>query len=234
MINGLRVLAVVPARSGSKGVPDKNMRLLAGKSLIGHAGDCLGALDWVDRRVISTDSAAYAAEGKRFGLDAPFLRPSKLSDDRAKAIDAMQHALNACEKHWNERYDIFMLIEPTSPFRTPADIENAVHGMVDGDYLSAVTVSPTDTKAHPLKMLKVEEDRLEFYDDAAASITARQQLPPLYVRNGACYAMRREALLEGDNVITERTFASVIDRQLVNIDEPIDFEWAEFLLSRDN
>lgn len=232
MIKGKRILAVVPARSGSKGVPHKNMHPLAGKSLIAHAGDCLEMLRWIDRRVISTDNEDYAAEGMRHGLEAPFLRPPALSEDGSTAVDMMVHALEQSESHYRERYDLLALIEPTSPFRRPSDIEFACLGMIRGGYDSAVCVSPADTKAHPLKMLTMDGDRLDYYDQAAREITARQQLDRLYVRNGACYLVSRDVLLEQRRIITDRTFACVIDRPMVNIDEPIDLEWAEFLLER--
>src|SRR5688500_14347535 len=97
MIGASRVLAVVPARSGSKGIPDKNMRAVQGRSLIGWAGRCLSHLGFIDRRVISTDSPRYAEEGRRFGLDARFLRPDSLSGDRAGAVETVAHALGAVE-----------------------------------------------------------------------------------------------------------------------------------------
>ena len=232
MIEGRRILAVVPARGGSKGIPHKNMRPLDGKSLIAHAGDCLSALKWLDRRVISTDNEDYAEEGLRHGLDAPFLRPLELSTDTSTAAEVLLHALEACEANYEERYDLLALIEPTSPFRRPTDIEYACLGLIRGGYDSAVCVSPADSKAHPLKMLEVNDDRLDFYDADAARITARQQMNTLYVRNGACYLVTREALLEHGSFITGNTFACVINRPMVNIDEPIDLEWAEFLLKR--
>lgn len=232
MIKGSRILAVVPARSGSKGVPHKNMRPLAGKSLIAHAGDCLSMLRWLDRKIISTDSDDYAAEGMRHGLEAPFLRPAELSTDESTAMDTMVHAVEQSEAHFGETYDLVAIIEPTSPFRQPSDIEFACLGMIRGKYDSAVCVSPADSKAHPLKMLTVKDDHLGYYDPAAEQITARQQMDPLYVRNGACYLVGRDVLLEQRRIITDNTFACIIDRPMVNIDEPLDLEWAEFLLAR--
>jgi CMP-N-acetylneuraminic acid synthetase len=232
MIEGKKILAVVPARSGSKGIPHKNMRPLGGKSLIAHAGDCLSSLKWVDRKIISTDSESYAEEGRRHGLESPFLRPPELSDDKSPAIDTMVHALKQCEAESGERYDLVALVEPTSPFRRPSDIEFACLGLIRGGYDSAVSVSQADTKSHPLKMLTVESDRLGFHDPKGKEITTRQQLDTLYVRNGACYLVTRETLLERRRVITDNTFACIISRRMVNIDEPIDLEWAEFLLAR--
>ena len=103
MLNGKRILAVVPARSGSKGIPHKNLQPLQGISLIGWAGRTLQAVSFLDARVISTDSPAYAREGARYGLDAPFLRPRTLSTDRAAAIDVARHALLAEITRWEEK-----------------------------------------------------------------------------------------------------------------------------------
>src|SRR5437868_944736 len=102
MLRDRRVLAVVPARSGSRGIPDKNLRELDGMSLIGRAGATLGELPFIDRRIISTDDERYAAEGRRFGLDAPFLRPAELSTDEATAVDTVLHALHEVEAHDGE------------------------------------------------------------------------------------------------------------------------------------
>lgn len=232
MIEGRRVLALVPARSGSKGVADKNMQQLAGKSLIAHAGNCIQALPWIDRAVLSTDSERYAHEGRQHGLQTPFLRPASLSDDRANAVDMMVHGLEASESHYGERYDLLALLEPTSPFRQPEDIEQACRQLISGDYDSAVCVSAASTKSHPLKMLTINDKKLDYYDESAKQISARQQLNTLYVRNGACYVVTRDTLVNKRTIITDHTTACIIDREMVNIDDPIDLEWAEFLLSR--
>ena len=98
MLLGKRILAVVPARSGSKGVRDKNARLIGGKTMIQRAAEVLSVLDWVDFKVISTDSRAYAEMAQKHGLDAPFLRPKHLSADGSGAIETVEHALVECEK----------------------------------------------------------------------------------------------------------------------------------------
>ena len=232
MLLDRRILAVVPARSGSKGIADKNMRQLDGVSLIGFAGQCLQTLPWIDRKIISTDSDEYAKEAQRYELSAPFLRPSKISNDSATAVDMMIHALQACEQQDACQYDILVLVEPTSPFRQANDIEQTCRGMIDGAFDSAVCVSLADTKSHPLKMLKVKSNKLDYYEKAAADITARQQLAPIYIRNGACYAVSRDTLLGQRSIITNNTFAYVVDREMVNIDDPVDLEWAQFLLDR--
>lgn len=232
MHSGKKILAVIPARSGSKGIPDKNIRSLSGISLIGWAGNCLSQLPWIDAKIISTDSAKYVDEGKRFGIDAPFLRPPHLSTDTAGAVETMAHALLEAERHYGMRFDVVLIIEPTSPFRTAEDIERAVHLLVNSGAESVVCVSELNSKAHPFKVLKVSDDRLQFYDEQGAGVVARQSLGTLYWRNGVCYALTRKCLLEKKKIFTDNTRPLVIKREIVNIDEPIDFEWAEFLIQR--
>lgn len=230
MKHGLRILAVVPARSGSKGIPDKNLQKLAGKSLIAWAGAVLNSpqCKWIDHRIISTDSPQYAKEGRRHGLDAPFLRPAKLSSDKAGAVETICHALRETERIYRSRYDVILIVEPTCPFRRPADLRAAVDLIVRKKADSIVAVSRVDTKFHPLKVLKVRGGKIEFYSAAGAKIKRRQSLEPLYYRNGACYALTRACLLEKKKIFTESTCAHFIDRPLLNIDEPAELELARY------
>lgn len=227
---GQRVLAVVPARSGSKGLPDKNVAQLGGLSLIARAARVLRELDWLDRAVISTDSPGYAAEAQRHGLAAPFLRPAHLASDTAGAVETLQHAVDEVEKA-DGRFDIVLIVEPTSPLRQPADITSCLDLLLSDQALeSVVTVSAIDPKCHPHKTFRVRDARLEYYEEAGRHVVARQQLEPLYSRNGICYALRRATLMEQARIIGPGTGALVIDRAVVNIDTPLDLALAEVLL----
>ena len=232
MLDGRRLLAVVPARSGSQGIPDKNLRPLSGVSLIGWAGRTLAQVPWLDRRIISTDSAEYAAEGERHGLDAPFLRPAHLSTDTAGAVETLQHALASMEALAGQRFDVVLIVEPTSPLRLPGDIEATVRRLIATGADAAVTVSPLPTKFHPLKTLTVADDRLGFYLDAGRTVTNRQALEPLYWRNGVCYALTRACLMEQAAIFGRVTAAVVTEHPVVNIDEPWELEWAQRLLDQ--
>lgn len=232
MIGGRRVLAVVPARSGSKGIPDKNMQPLGGVSLIGRAGDTLAACPWIDARLLSTDSERYAEEGRRHGLDAPFLRPDALSGDAAGAVETLQHALTAAEDHYGARFDVVLIVEPTSPLRTPEDLEACARLLVEGDADSVVAVSPLESKSHPRKILVQRDGRLGFFAADGGSVTGRQQLEDgYYYRNGICYALTRRCLMERGAILTETTLPYVVHRPVVNIDHPLELRWAELLLA---
>lgn len=234
MIGEKRILAVVPARSGSKGVPNKNMRLLGGISLIGRAGGCLSELPWLDAKVISTDSPEYAREGERYGLDAPFLRPAALSTDTAGAVETVTHALLEMERHAGGRFDVVLIVEPTSPLRTVSDIEGTTMLLLRSGADSVVSVSPLPTKAHPAKVLNVRNGMLGFYEDRGAGILSRQALEPLYWRNGVCYALTRECLLVKKSIFTGDTLPFLIERDIVNIDDPVEFDLAEIFLKKAN
>lgn len=231
MILGRRVLAITPARSGSKGIPNKNLAPLKGVSLIGRAGLVLQAASFIDARVLSTDSAEYAEEGKRFGLESWFLRPASLSHDAAGAVETCQHALLESERHYGTTFDVILIVEPTSPFRTAGDLERVTRLLLESGADSAISVSPLSAKSHPRKILVLDGDRLDYFDQAGSSIKARQGLTgEFFWRNGICYALTRECLMAKGAIITSHTVADVVNRPVVNIDDPIELLWAEFLL----
>jgi CMP-N,N'-diacetyllegionaminic acid synthase len=233
MLEGRRVLAVVPARSGSKGIPDKNIQLLGGLSLIGWAGEVLKKIPWIDTKIISTDSKVYANDAKKHGLESIFLRPSNISGDAATAIDTIVHSLESAESYYNAIFDIILIVEPTSPYRFVEDLMGATQLLIESGSDSVVCVSPIDTKYHPYKVLKVlNNKKLIYFDKKGAGIQSRQQLDTLYARNGVCYALTRDCIMLKKSIITEKTVAYIIDHYTVNIDEPIDLEWAEFLHSK--
>lgn len=231
MLGDLRVLAVVPARSGSKGLPNKNMLPLRGVSLIGRAGDCLAACPWVDARVISTDSPEYAAEAERHGLDAPFLRPPELASDTAGAAETIAHALAESEAAYGSRFDIVLIVEPTSPLRLPADLLAAAERLVETGGDSVVTVSRVPTKFHPAKVFVSGEGRLRFYEQRGADVVNRQELEQLYFRNGVCYALTRECVTERRRIVTGDTQVLLVEHETVNIDEPSEFALADVLVA---
>jgi CMP-N,N'-diacetyllegionaminic acid synthase len=230
MIEGRRVLAVVPARSGSKGVADKNVRQLRGLSLIGWAARILNQLDYIDARIISTDSPQYAEEAVRHGLDAPFLRPPELSSDTASVVDAVAHALLEMEKGAGSQFEIVLVIEPTSPLRMPEDVSRTMMRLISEGRDSALAVSPLDPKWHPRKALQLVGGRVESAIGGEVTIVGRQKLGGLYWRNGVCYAVTRDCLLNDRLIIGRNCGAEVIQHPVANIDSEWEFDWAEFLL----
>lgn len=233
MYSGRRVLAVVPARGGSKGIPLKNLRKVGGVPLVGLAGQVVAALPWIDRAVVSTDHEEIARTAEAYELAAPFRRPDTLSGSVIADWDVLDHALRTMEAADGVTYDIVLMLQPTSPSREPADVERTVRTLVDGNFDAVWTVSETDSKGHPLKQLTVSADNaMDYYDPTGAKIIARQQLTPVYHRNGIAYALTRECLLDQKTIKGKRLGAVIIDRPVANIDTEMDLEWAEFLLAR--
>jgi CMP-N,N'-diacetyllegionaminic acid synthase len=227
------VLAVIPARGGSKGIPRKNLRQIAGVSLVGHAIRVAQSLDWLDRIFLSTDDEEIAAEGQRFGLNVPFLRPAELASDGARSSDMWKHAWLACELHFGERYDISVLLEPTSPLRILDDVIRTVMELLTGDCDAAATVSRAPAHFTPHKCLTIDSSGfIGFYLSDGAQYSIRQSIPSYFFRNGACYALKRRTLLERGVIIEERCRAVIIERPLVNIDDEHDFDFAEFLFRK--
>ena len=233
MLSGRRVLVVVPARGGSKGIPLKNLREVGGVPLVARVGHLVRELDFVDRAIVSTDHVEIARVAEAAGLAAPFVRPDDLSGPIIGDQQVLEHALREMERLDGVRYDIAIMLQPTSPSRTAEQVRQAATMLVDGDYDAVWTVSPTDGKAHPLKQLAQGSDgNLGFYDAAGAAITARQQLKPVFHRNGIAYVFTRECLLDQKTIMGAKTGALVIDGPIANIDTEFDLEYANWLLAR--
>ena len=225
-----RILAVVPARGGSEGIWLKNLREVGGRSLVALAGDIAAAVIGIDRRIVSTDLEKIAAAARDAGLDAPFLRPPSLSGPAISDFMVLHHALREMESMDECVYDVVVMLQPTSPNRTVHHVGDAIHMLIGGNYDSVWTVSRADLRYHPLKQLRLHGGNLEYYDKRGAGIIARQQLEPLYVRNGAAYVVTRDCLYRQRNIHGERCGAFVIDDELANIDSELDLKWAEFLM----
>lgn len=232
-LHGKRILAVVPARGGSKSIPHKNLAVVGGKSLIAHAADTLAACDWIDGALLSTDDEAIRAEGVRHGLAAPFLRPAELSSDTASSIGVWQHAWRAADAHWGEPFDISLLIEPTSPLRLPADLLRTAEAVARDGHPAAATLCRTPAHFTPHKTLTLDESgAIGYYlGSEGRRFHTRQAIPSYYHRNGVCYALTRRHLLE-EGKLLEEAHGVIIDRPLANIDDPFELELAEWLLAR--
>jgi CMP-N,N'-diacetyllegionaminic acid synthase len=229
-----RVLAVVPARGGSKGIPKKNLAIVGDRSLIARAADTARECPSIDAAVISTDDVDMAEEGRRYGLLCPSLRPTDLADDEAKSIDVWRHAWLEAEQVLGQRFEISVLLEPTSPLRTTADIEEVLAVLTSGRHRAAATVSPTPAHYTPHKTLVVNDSgHLQSLLPPEMSPTIRQLIPSQFHRNGICYAVWRSTLFEHHTIVEEECAAVVIERPVVNIDEPFEIELAEWLLSRE-
>jgi CMP-N,N'-diacetyllegionaminic acid synthase len=230
---GQTILAVVPARGGSKSIPRKNLALVGGISLVGRAGELAASLSWIDEAIISTDDVEIAAEATRHGLEAPFQRPDELAGDKSTSTDMWRHAWLAAEAHYGQRFEVSILLEPTSPMRRGEDLTRCVQSLLDSSHKAAATVSPTPAHFTPHKTLKVDDAGVLGSYLAEGRHALRQSIPDYYHCNGICYALRRATLVDDGHIMEDDCLAVVIDRPIVNIDEPFELELAEWLLARE-
>ncbi|MBI3269701.1 MAG: acylneuraminate cytidylyltransferase family protein [Planctomycetes bacterium] len=229
----MRVLCTICARGGSKGVPGKNLRPLAGRPLLVHSIEHARAATGIDRIVVSTDDERLADAARAAGADVPFLRPAELATDAAGKVPVLQHALRAVEAAEGRRYDAVLDLQPTSPLRSVEDIAGTLATLerTGADIVFSVTESDRNPYYNLVELSP--EGWARVSKPLPAPLVRRQDAPKVYVVNGAVYAWRREALLEAGRVIGDRSAVWVMpEERSVDIDREVDFLLAEALLSR--
>jgi CMP-N-acetylneuraminic acid synthetase len=223
----MNVLAIVPARSGSKGVPGKNVKPLAGHSLLEYTARAAHESGVINRVVLSTDSAEIADEGRRVGLEVPFLRPAMLAADDTPMLPVILHALDATEQDgWHP--DVVVLLQPTSPLRRPEHVRDAVRLLCDTEADSVVTVVELPRHLSPDYVMRLDEGRLRPFLADGERITRRQDARPAYSRDGTVYACWRDTIERFGSIYGEDCRALLIDpRESLSIDSPDDWDAAE-------
>ena len=233
MFKNYKVLAIVPARGGSKGIPLKNLKKVNGLSLIGHVGNLVKQVDEIDKTILSSDNELIINESKKYGIEAPFIRPKYLSGDKIGDIDVLKHALNKIEKLEKIEYDIIVMLQPTSPLRTAKIVKNSIKELINKRLDSVWTISKTDLKFHPLKQLKLDSNNnLDYFNKLGSNIVARQELTTLYHRNGAAYSMTRSCLMEQNTLMGKNAGSILLDVPMISIDTLEDLKLAEKIISK--
>lgn len=226
-------LAVVPARGGSKGIPHKNLAQVGGRSLIEHAALIVRTLEWLDYAVISTDDEHMASEAEQHGLEAPFRRPTELSGDTASGATVWRHAWQEAERVCGRRFDLSVLLQPTSPLRTRQEVTGTVAKMLATGAPAAVTVREMPKHFAPEKSITLDEgSRVGFVVKREKVQMTRQAIPAYYYLDGHCYASTRDSVYSSVEALPDGCVAFVSEGPTANIDEPFDLELAEWLLSR--
>lgn len=219
MIGNRRVLGIVPARGGSKGLPGKHLLQAAGRPLIAWTiAAAHGARD-IDRTVLSSDDEAIMAMARAFDCDVPFRRPIELASDTATSIDVVLHAVDALPG-----YDVVVLLQPTSPLRTAADIEAAFATFATSGAPACVSVAPVVQSPYWMYQLS-DGNTLRTIVEIPASATRRQDLPTVYALNGAIYIADINWLRHTRTFVTHETVAHIMPiERSVDIDTAADFE----------
>jgi len=227
----VRVLGLIPARGGSKGVPRKNVRPLGGKPLLAWTVDEALAAPSLARVVLTTDDEEIAAVGRAHGAEVPFLRPAELARDETGSLPVVLHALEWLEQG-GDRFDAVCLLQPTSPLRRAADIDGAVALLERTGADSVISFTPVGER-HPARMKRLDDEGRVHDPPFAEAFEGqrRQELPPLYLREGSLYVTRREVLVDGGSFQGRDCRAWLVpEERAVNIDTPFDLLLAELLI----
>jgi CMP-N-acetylneuraminic acid synthetase len=225
-----RVLGLVIARGGSKGLPRKNVLSLGGKPLIAWTVEAANAAKTLHRAIVSSDDDEILAAARFAGGAAPFVRPAALAGDRASTVDVALHALDWLAAHEREVFDVVVMLPATAPLRRAEHVDGAIARLLDAPDVEAV-VAVTDAEYPPWWMLAIRADRLSWHFPEGAKADHRQQLPAAYRPNGSIYAVRVSVLRAQRTFYPTQTAPYLMPREAsVNVDSALDLAVAETLI----
>ncbi|MBI2890110.1 MAG: acylneuraminate cytidylyltransferase family protein [Nitrospirae bacterium] len=228
----MRILGVIPARGGSKGIPRKNLVPLAGKPLMAYTIEAAKGSRLLADIVVSTEDEEIAKISRDLGVPVPFLRPTELATDAARSLPVVQHAVREMERRAGAPYEIIVMLQPTSPLRTAADIDAGIQLLMDSGADSVVSVVDVGGY-HPYRMKKiVDENRLvNFVDQGIEDMRPRQELPPVYIRSGALYVSKRTVVMDQNTLVGADCRAQIVSPdRAINIDSIEDLYLAEYFI----
>ncbi|MFA6447580.1 MAG: acylneuraminate cytidylyltransferase family protein [Patescibacteria group bacterium] len=194
-----KILGLITARGGSKGIPRKNIKVLAGKPLVAYSIEAGEASRLLTRCIVSSEDAEIIEISKKFGADVPFVRPLELAQDSSTSLAVVQHAVSWLKDNCGEEYDYVMILQPTSPLRTAQDIDEAIKMVVDTGADSVMGMKELgDCSINKFKKI-VDGVILPLFEDEGAFSTRRQDIDQkIYKRNGAIYVTKTELMMQGD------------------------------------
>jgi CMP-N,N'-diacetyllegionaminic acid synthase len=233
----MQILGVVTARGGSKGIPGKNLKPLAGKPLLAYTIDAAQQAGVFDRLILSTDDTAIAAYARSLGCEVPFMRPAELARDETIHFEVMKHAVEWMRDHARYEPDLVMILQPTSPLRCADDIRRSVDLIASTKADSVVSVSEVPAHYNPMRTLRVTSDGLAtlFVTGEAVRrrINRRQDMPAAWTMNGAIYLFRTHVLFAAEpSLYGDRTAAYVMPAERgISIDDLEDWASAERALA---
>ena len=239
-MNAMEILAVIPARGGSKGIPRKNVKDLCGKPLIAWTIEEAKKSRHITRTIVSTDDPEIAEVARHYGAEAPFLRPVEISGDLSPDTEFLLHALDFLKEKEGYEPDIVVRLPPTSPLRTATHIDEGIETLLKNP--SAEAVRPIcEAPKHPYKMWKIGKDGVYLEPFLPQSFTGmdepynmpRQMFPKAYIHTGAMDIMRAVTLRDQKSTSGKKlAYFFMSPEDSVNIDYPVDFEIAEFLMQK--
>ena len=229
----MKILATIAARGGSKGVPGKNIRNLAGRPLIVYTIEQILRWGKFEKFIISTDSKEIADIASEYGAEVPFMRPTALAGDTVGKLDALRHALMESEKHYGAKFDALLDLDATAPIRTVNDIDNIVKLFQEKDAECVFSVVKSHKNPYFNMIEKRTDGTAELCKQPSVNILSRQASPAVYDLNASIYVYDRKFLLDANNKtpISKRSFFYEMDQiSGVDIDTEVDFKFVEFLI----
>jgi N-acylneuraminate cytidylyltransferase/CMP-N,N'-diacetyllegionaminic acid synthase len=227
-----KYLALIPARGGSKGVPKKNTRLLAGKPLIAYTIEAALQSQHRLRVIVSTDDEEIAGIARTMGAEVPFLRPVKLARDETPTFPVVQHALQWLEQHEGYQPELVVLLQPTSPLRRAEHIDQGINLLLQTNADSLVSVCEVEHSPYWMRILD-SAGRVKPFVETKREFLRRQDLPPVYRLNGALFITRPIIIIKKGYLLGDDVRALVMAREdSIDIDDEVDFLLAELLLQR--
>jgi CMP-N,N'-diacetyllegionaminic acid synthase len=224
MINGKRVIAIIPARGGSKGLPGKNIKELCGKPLIAWSIEAGLASKYIDEVMVTTDSEEIARISRDFGATVPFIRPAELASDTATSFDTLKHAIDVYQNELNKTFDYIVLLEPTSPLRESGDIDGMIEKIISEEDQFDAIVSLGEAHLHPSIMKKTDGSKIEPFCKELIMATRRQDNAIAYFPYGVAYIVKTKTFFEEKSFYPCRTTHKIIKRyQCYEIDDIYDF-----------
>lgn len=227
--NGL-VIGITPARGGSKGIKNKNIRVLLDKPLIVFSIECGLSCPSIDHMIVSTDSNKIADISRSYGAEIPFIRPAELAADNTPMMPVLEHAIINCEKIFNNQVAALVLLDATSPLRKVNDVENCIKIFRDSDCDAVISATPA--KRNPFFNMVINENGyIKLAMEPDEPITRRQDCPAVYDLNNSIWVFSRKAILEEKSRIPEKSKIYLMDAgQSVDVDSEIDFKVLEILM----
>lgn len=233
MYKSKRILCLIPARGGSKGIPKKNIKLLSGKPLIAWTIEQALKSKYLDKILVSTDDEEIAEISKKYKAEVPFLRPKELAKDESPTSDTIIHAINWLENR-NECFDILVLLEPTSPLRKEDDIDKALEEFIKNYALADSLISVGEVHMeNPHIVKKIENGYVKPFMELNKNFHQRQSLPKVYFPYGVIYAVKTDSFNKKKTFYLDKTIPYFIERwQNYEIDDIYDFYCIETILNR--
>ncbi|WP_265445366.1 cytidylyltransferase domain-containing protein [Acetivibrio straminisolvens] len=225
----MKNIAIIPARSGSKGLKDKNIKLLNGKPLLAYSIEAAKESGLFEEITVSTDSVKYAKIAEEWGANVPFLRPAELSNDTASSWDAVKYVIEKYRELGRE-FDTVALLQPTSPLRNSTDIIKGYEIMEKKSANSVIAVCEAEHSPLWMNTLPKNHSMAGFIRPDIANIP-RQSIPTYYRINGALYIVKVEYLMNCQNIYSDKSYALIMDKEnSIDIDDIFDFKIASLIL----